>query len=101
MKLISESLRRSFEIGVLTNTCIYGKYGRTRKSEQVIFLEVARNCYVHISELTAVTLVEDDNHTLVKHGMSAVLTDESRKFLNGCDDDFCVIIFELMLQNRR
>ena len=101
MKLISKGLCRSFEIGVLTNTRIDGKDRCAREAEQVIFLEIARNCHMHISKLTAVALVENYNHTLVKYGMSAILTDKSRKLLNGRDDDFRIIIFKLTFQNCR
>ena len=67
----------------------------------MIPLEVLGDGLVHVAELTAMALIEDDDEPLVKHRMSGILFDECSELLNGGNDDFGVIIFKLALQDCR
>ena len=61
---------------MLAFSCIGGENRRARKTEQVIFLERLDNLGVHIAELAAVALVEDDDAMFVEHFMTLVLGHE-------------------------
>lgn len=71
------------------------------KAEQIVLLKILGDSLMHIAELAAVAFVKNDDYPLVKHRMSGVLFDESRQLLNGGDNDFGVVIFQLTLQDRR
>ena len=58
----------------------------------MIFLECLYNLGVHISELTAVALVKDDNAMLAHHLMPFVLGHEVIQLLNSRDDDFILVV---------
>ena len=66
---------------------VISKNRRTGKSKEMVLLEVLYNGLVHIPKLTAVALVKDDDNTLVVDGMIFISGHESRKFLNGRNDD--------------
>ena len=86
--------------------CVGSEDRRACKTEQMIFLERLYDFCVHISELTAVALVEDNNAMLVEYLMSLVLAHEVIQLLNSRDDDlvfveaaFFVPVLKLSLQN--
>ena len=56
----------------------------------MVFFERTHNLGVHISKLTAVALVKDYDHALIKHLMSLVLTDKHIKFLYRCNDNAAI-----------
>ena len=58
----------------------------------MIFFERLYNLCVHISELATVALVKDNHAMLVKHFMSFVLGHKVIQLLNGCDDDFILMV---------
>ena len=91
---------------MLALACVGGEDRRAGKAEQMIFLERLYDFSVHISELAAVALVEDDNAMLVEYLMSLVLAHEVVQLLNSRDDDlvfvkaaFLVFVLKLSLQN--
>ena len=91
---------------MLALACVGGEDRRAGKAEQMIFLERLYDFSVHISELAAVALVEDDNAMLVEYLVSLVLAHEVVQLLNSRDDDlvfvetaFFVSVLELSLQN--
>ena len=101
MELVAEGLRCCAKVGRLTHTCIDCKDGRAGKAKQMIPFEILGDGLVHVPELAAVALVEDDDEPFVKHRMSGILFDECSELLNGGNDDFGVIIFKLALQDCR
>ena len=54
---------------------------------------------MHITELTAVAFIEDDNNLLLVNLMVFVLLDEGRQLLNSRNDDMSIRVFQLLLQN--
>ena len=56
---------------------------------------------MHIPELTPVALIKNDNNSLIKNAVSGVLLDKGGELLNGGDNDSCIVILQLALQNRR
>ena len=106
VELIAKGLRRGQHRQMLALACVCGKDRCACKTEQMIFLERLYDFCVHISELAAVALVEDDNAMLVEYLVSLVLAHEIIQLLNGCDDDlvfvetaFFVSVLKLSLQN--
>lgn len=69
------------------------------ETEQMVFLEVLYDSRVHIAELAAMALIEDDDDVLRIYLVPLVLLDEGRQFLNGRDDDFGVGVFQLLFQD--
>ena len=100
VELIAKSLFRRAEGRVFAHSRVNGENRCTGKAEQMIFFEIPGNGLVHIPKLAAVAFIEDDHNTLVKYRMTGVFLDEGCQLLNGGDDDFCVVIFQLPLQNR-
>ena len=105
MELVAKGLRSRQQIHVLSFSCIGGKNRRAGKPKQVIILECLDDFSVHLSELTAVTLIKDNNRVLAKHLMSLVLRDKVVQLLDGRDDNFIrvvtaffVSVFKLSLQ---
>ena len=97
MKLIAESLCRSPQRRLFTDTGIGGKDRRSRETKQVILLEIPGNGKVHITKLAAVAFVENNDHTLVKYTVSGIFLDEGGQLLNGSNDDLRTIILQLTL----
>ena len=101
VELIAKSLFRRAEGRVFAHSRVNGENRCTGKAEQMIFFEIPGNGLVHIPKLAAVAFIEDDHNTLVKYRMTGVFLDEGCQLLNGGNDDFCVVIFQLPLQHRR
>ena len=67
VRLTSEKLCRGGKLLVLGGaTGVLGKDGRTRKAEDIVFLEFLGNKLVHVAELRTVALVEYQHHILVQ-----------------------------------
>ena len=101
VKLVAKGLFRRAEGRVFAHSCVDGENRCTGESKQMIFFEIPGNGLVHIPKLAAVAFIEDDHNTLVKYRMTGVFLDEGCQLLNGGNDDFCVVIFQLPLQHRR
>ena len=99
VKLIAKGLRCSTHIGITAGTGIDRKNRRTRKPEQVIILERLGDSLMHIAELAAVALIEDDDKMLLERGMPFVFTHEDIELLNGRDDDMYVRVAHLPLED--
>ena len=54
---------------------------------------------MHITKLTAVTLIKYQNNMLIPNRMHRIFCDEDVQFLNGCNDDTRSGVFQLFLQN--
>ena len=67
----------------------------------MVLLKVFGDGLMHIPELTPVALIKNDNNSLIKNAVSGVLLDKGGEFLNGGDNDSCIVILQLALQNRR
>ena len=101
VELIAKSLLCRAEYGILAYACIDCKDGRAGKAEQMVLLKVFGNGLMHIPELTPVALIKNDNNSLIKNAVSDVLLDKGGELLNGGDNDSCIVILQLALQNRR
>ena len=100
MKLIAKACSVVRSVGFLLTACIDCKDGRAGKAEQMVLLKVFGECLMHIPELTPVALIKNDNNSLIKNAVSGVLLDKGGELLNGGDNDSCVVILQLALQNR-
>ena len=101
VKLVAERLRCCAKRRVLAYACIDCKDGRAGKAEQMVLLKVFGDGLMHIPELTPVALIKNDNNSLIKNAVSGVLLDKGGELLNGGDNDSCIVILQLALQNRR
>ena len=99
MKLVTESLCCGKELRILNSSGIHSKDWCSGETEHIIFFEVLYDGSMHITELTAVAFIEDDNNLLLVNLMVFVLLDEGRQLLNSCNDDMSIRVFQLLLQN--
>ena len=100
VQLVAEGLFRGGKMRILDMTGICREDRRTGKAEHMILLKILDDRGVHIAELAAVALVEDDDDMLIVNGMIFIFTDKGRKLLNGGDDDPRVVVFELLFEDR-
>ena len=56
---------------------------------------------MHIAELAAVALIEDDDDLFVRHGMPRILLDERAQLLDGRNDDTRIAVLQLPFEDRR
>jgi len=87
--------------GVVDAACrrdIFGEDGRAREAEEVIALEAAHDELVHLPELRTVAFVEYHHHFALVEVALRILLHESRKLLDGGDDDFRLRVGNLPLQ---
>ena len=80
---------------------VLGENRRPSKTEQVIILERLDDFHVHIPELTAVALIEDNDAMLSIYGVASVFRDEVVQLLDGRNDNMGLCVLQLPLQNRR
>jgi len=78
---------------------VYCKNRRARKAENMIIFKVLCNRLVHISELRTMAFIKNHNNMFFINFVFFVLGYEFIQLLNGSDDNFCIIIFHLFLQN--
>ena len=76
MQLVAKRLLGGLHADVASRAGVLGKDGRTCKTKQMVFLEMVGNGFVHLAEIAAVALVEDDHHLLLKDGMVLVFLNE-------------------------
>ena len=100
MQLVAEGLFGGGEMRILHMTGVCGEDRRAGEAEHMILFEVLDDRGVHIAELTAVTLVKDDDDVLLIHRMTLIFIDEGRELLDRGDDDPRVLVLELLFQNR-
>ena len=99
VELIAKRLLRGAKIRIFARPGVDGEDRRTGEAEQMIVLEGLRKGLVQISELAAVTLVENDDKMLPERRVAFVFAHKNIKLLDRCDDDPRVGVFHLPLQN--
>ena len=95
VELISKGLTCSKEFRILGSAGINRENRCSCKSEQMIFLKILHNRSMHISELTAVALIKNNNNMFRIHFMSRILFYKSSQFLDCSNNDVCIWIFQL------
>ena len=77
--------------------CVLGKNRSTRKAEYLQVLEEVNNVLVAISEVAAMTLVEDHHNLLVAHLLQMLIIVVACycaiQFLDSCNDNFGVSFY--------
>jgi len=101
VQLLAEGLLDGLELRVAAAARVDCEDRHASEPEEVETLEGLRDRRVHVAKLRAVALIEDDDDVAAKDGVALVGGDESRKLLDGRDDDARVRVFELLLQHRR
>ena len=76
VELISEGLLRCKELWVLCSSGIHCKDWSAGKAEQMILLEILYDSGMHVTKLTSVALIEDDDHMLLVNCMTGILLDK-------------------------
>ena len=99
VELVAEGLRRGPHAEIAAASGIFCKDGRTGKAENMIFFEGMDYFQVHVAELGAVALVENDDDVLFIRLVPGIAADEHVQLLDGGNDDARVGIFELLLQH--
>ena len=99
IRLTAENLCRSTHIRCIGTVRIRCKNRSARKPKNMIILKMLCNRLVHISELRTMAFIENHNNMFFINFVFLVLGYEFIQLLNGCDDDSCIIIFHLFLQN--
>ena len=99
MELVTKRLLRGAKIRVFARPGVDRENRCPGEAEQVIVLECLRNGLVHISELAAVALVENDDKMLPERRVAFVFAHENIKLLDRRDDDPRVGVFHLPLQD--
>ena len=95
MQLIAKGLPCRKKLQILRSAGIYGKNRSSRKSEQVVFLEIFYNSCVHISKLAAMALVKNNDDVFCVHLMPRILLNKRGQLLNGRNNDMRIRIFQL------
>ena len=101
VELVAEKLRRRPRRRLARARRIRRENRRSRKAENMILLERLRNRRVHIAELRAMALIENQHDMLAVNRVRLVLLDEHGKLLNRHDDDPRRIIRELSREHAR
>ena len=99
MELVTERLLRGAKIRIFARPGVDGEDRCPGEAEQVIVLKGLRDRLVHISELAAVALVENDDKMLPERRVAFVFAHKNIKLLDRRDDDPRVRVFHLPLQN--
>ena len=66
MKLVPKGLLRSCKLRIFHGTGIRREYRCSCKTKHIIFLKAGNNCSMHITKLTAVTLIKNYDYLLIK-----------------------------------
>ena len=96
-----EGLRRGAKVRVAAARRVDREDRRAGEAEQVVALEGLRDRGVHVAELRAMALVEDDHDVAVVDRVTLVAADERRQLLDRRDDDLGGRVFQLLLEDRR
>ena len=99
MELVTKRLLRGAKIRIFARPGVDRENRRAGEAEQMIVLEGLRNGLVHIAELAAVALVEDDDKMLTKGRVALIFAHENIELLDRRDDDPRIGVFHLPLQN--
>ena len=99
VEFLPERLRCGAHPRVAAVPGIYRENRRAGESENVVVPKRLNDGRVHVAELTAVALVEDDDEMLTVRVVGFVFANENVQFLNRRDDDSNVRVFQLLLQD--
>ena len=99
VQLVAERLLGGPELRVAAARRVGGEDRRAGEPEEVVALERLGDRRVHVAELRAVALVEDDHHVAVVDLVALVAGDERAELLDRRDDDPSTGILELPLQD--
>ena len=100
VQLVAEGLLRRAQARAACGARVRREDRRPGEAEQVVALEGAGDGGVHIAELGAVALVEDDDDMPVEDGVALVggRVDEGRELLDRRDDDAGLGVAQLLLE---
>jgi hypothetical protein len=87
VQLVAEGLLGRAQLRVAAGAGVGGEDRRPGEAEQVVAAERLGDRRVHVAELGAVALVEDDDDVAVVDRVALVGGDEGRELLDGRDDD--------------
>ena len=91
MQLVAEGLCRCLELGVAARTGVLRENRRAGEAKDIIPLKLPRDERVHVAELRAVALVEDENDLFLCDGSHLILIDfvfqHRRQLLYRRDDE--------------
>ena len=76
MEPFAEGLIGRAQVWILTATSIHGENRRTSETEDMVVLEVLHNLRMHLTELTTMTFVENQNDMLAIDLVTGVLRNE-------------------------
>ena len=65
----------------------------------MIFFEAFYDIISHVTELTAVAFIKNHHDMLIVNRMAWIAVDEIRQLLNGCNNDPCIRVFQLLFEN--
>ena len=99
MELVAKRLLRGAKIRVFARPGVDGENRCPGKAKQMVILKGFRNGLVHISELAAVTFVENDDKMLAEGRVALIFAHENIELLDRRDDDPRIGVFHLPLQN--
>ena len=101
VQLVPEELRRRPRRGTPRTCRIRRKDRRPRKAEDVVLLERLGDRRVHLPELRAVALIENQHHMFSIDRVRPVLLDKIRQLLDRRHYNACAIVRQLAREHRR
>ena len=99
VELVAEGLGGGKELCSAGRPGIGRKDGGASKPKQMILLEILDDSRVHVAELAAVALVEDNDHPFSINRVSLLLLDGGGQLLDGSDDNVGVVVLQLLFQH--
>ena len=95
VKSVTEGLLGRAKVRVAPGQRVLREDGCAGEAEQVVVSEVPSDGSVHLAELAAMALVEDDDHVPVVDGVVWVPLDEDAELLNGRHEDGLLVVREV------
>ena len=99
MQAVAERLSRRLEVGISAGDRIGCEYRRAREPEQMVVAEPLGDGPVHVAELRAVALVEDEHHVLAVHVVPRVFAQHGVELLNRGHVDPLGRVGEVLLED--
>lgn len=101
MQLVTEGLLGGAQVEIAAAAGIVGKNRRAREAKQMVVLEVFGDGHVHLAELAAMALVEDDDAMLRIDFVPLVLLDKAGELLDSGHQDAAVRVGQLPCEHCR
>ena len=95
VEIISKGLLCGAKFRILGTVGIDRENRCSCKSKQMIFFKILHNRSVHISKLTAVALIKNNNDMLCIHLMARILFYKGSQLLYCSNDNMCIRILQL------